>query len=80
MESISASQFKARCLALMDDVAKTREALIITKHGKPVAKLVPFGGNGQPLFGLHRNQASEFPLELIAPLDEPWSAESGELL
>jgi prevent-host-death family protein len=41
MKKIAAAEFKARCLTLMDDVRSTREPLIITKRGKPVAKLVP---------------------------------------
>ena len=41
MKKIAAGEFKARCLTLMDDVQSTREPLIITKRGKPVAKLVP---------------------------------------
>ena len=41
MKKISAGEFKARCLTLMEDVRSTREPLIITKRGKPVAKLVP---------------------------------------
>jgi prevent-host-death family protein len=42
-ERIQASEFKARCLALLDDVARHRTEIIVTKHGKPVAKLVPVG-------------------------------------
>ena len=38
-QQISASQFKARCLALMDDVARSGEPLVITKNGRPVAEL-----------------------------------------
>jgi len=41
MKKIAAGEFKARCLALMEDVRSTREPIIITKRGKPVAKLVP---------------------------------------
>ncbi len=41
MKTIPAGEFKARCLMLMDDVRNTREPLLITKRGKPVAKLVP---------------------------------------
>jgi prevent-host-death family protein len=41
MKTIATGEFKARCLTLMDDVRSTREPLIITKRGKPVAKLVP---------------------------------------
>lgn len=38
---IAAGQFKAQCLKLMDKVQQTREEIIITKHGQPVARLVP---------------------------------------
>ncbi|MGA8539529.1 MAG: type II toxin-antitoxin system Phd/YefM family antitoxin [Terriglobales bacterium] len=41
MKKIAAGEFKAHCLTLMEDVRSTREPLIITKRGKPVAKLVP---------------------------------------
>jgi prevent-host-death family protein len=40
-KEITASQFKARCLRLLDEVAKTGETLVITKHGRPVARVVP---------------------------------------
>ncbi len=42
MRTCKASEFKAKCLQLMDDVAETGEAIIVTKNGKPVAQLVPF--------------------------------------
>jgi prevent-host-death family protein len=41
MKKIAAGEFKARCLALMEDVRSTRQPIVITKRGKPVAKLVP---------------------------------------
>jgi prevent-host-death family protein len=41
MKTIAAGEFKARCLALMEDVRATRQPIVITKRGKPVAKLVP---------------------------------------
>ena len=40
---IEVGQFKSKCLKLMDDVHKYHEEIIITKHGKPLAKLVPIG-------------------------------------
>jgi prevent-host-death family protein len=39
--SISASTFKAKCLALLDRVAETGESLVVTKRGRPVARVVP---------------------------------------
>ena len=38
---IKASEFKAKCLALMDEVARTGATTVSTKNGKPVAELVP---------------------------------------
>lgn len=38
---IQASEFKATCLALLDEVAETRREIVVTKRGRPVAKLVP---------------------------------------
>ncbi len=51
MKSIPAGEFKTRCLALMDDVRSTREPVIITKRGKPVAKLVPADDIGRDFIG-----------------------------
>jgi prevent-host-death family protein len=44
MRKIAAAEFKARCLTLMDEVHSTREPVLVTKRGKPVAKLVPVNG------------------------------------
>ena len=41
MRTITASQFKATCLALLDDVSRTGEPVTVTKRGRPVARLVP---------------------------------------
>lgn len=46
MKKIAAGEFKAKCLALMEEVRSTRQPIVITKRGKPVAKLVPVG-NGK---------------------------------
>ena len=40
---VPAGEFKTKCLALLDEVRDTREEIIVTKRGKPVAKLVPIG-------------------------------------
>jgi len=49
MKRIAAAKFKAQCLALLDEV--DAEGLVITKHGRPVAKLIPFGGDSKSLIG-----------------------------
>ncbi|PYX20265.1 MAG: type II toxin-antitoxin system prevent-host-death family antitoxin [Acidobacteria bacterium] len=51
MKTMPAGEFKARCLAVMEDVSKTREPVVITKRGKPVAKLVPAEKSERPFIG-----------------------------
>jgi prevent-host-death family protein len=41
MKTMAASEFKARCLQVLEQVRSTRSPVVITKRGKPVAKLVP---------------------------------------
>jgi prevent-host-death family protein len=71
---ISAGEFKARCLKLMDEVANTRETLVITKRGKPVAKLVPFDNAAPFLLGYLKESVSYS--ENDAPVAETWNADA----
>ncbi len=41
LRSVPATEFKAKCLALLDEVAETKETLVVTKRGKPVATINP---------------------------------------
>ncbi len=56
MKKMAAGAFKANCLAVMDDVQAKREAVLITKHGKPVAKLVPAEPQVDDIFGFLRGK------------------------
>lgn len=51
MREIKAGAFKARCLALLDEVAESGESIVITKRGKPVAQLTPVVVRPRKLFG-----------------------------
>ncbi len=67
-----AGRFKARCLALLDEVAETGLPLIITKHGKPVARLMPLEDAQLPsLIGSIRIVG-----DVVEPIDEDWDAEA----
>jgi prevent-host-death family protein len=51
-ERVAAAQFKATCLELMDRVRETGVEYVVTKHGRPVAKLVPYEApDRKPFFG-----------------------------
>lgn len=72
---IKASEFKARCLKLMEQVAQTREPLIITKNGKPIAQLAPMPVKaGRDIVGLHRD--GQVHGDIISPAVPPeaWNA------
>ena len=74
---ISAAQFKAECLKLMDEVEKTRQPIIITKHGRPVAQLAPLPADTGSLFGYMKGTV-RISGDVMAPLDVEWSALSGD--
>jgi prevent-host-death family protein len=74
---IPAAQFKAECLKLMDQVEKTREPIVITKHGRPVAQLAPVSAEPESLFG-YMKDTLKITGDVSAPIDVEWSAESGD--
>lgn len=75
--SIPAAVFKAECLKLMDEVARTGQPVVITKHGRPVAQLVPIPAAPESLFGYMRDTLT-IKGDVVAATDERWSADSGE--
>jgi len=65
---ISAAEFKATCLELMDRVRETGVEYVVTKHGTPVAKLVPYiDQDKKPLFGSMKGTVLKYerPLDPI---------------
>ncbi len=73
--SIKASEFKAKCLKLMDDVAESGEELIITKYGRPTARLLPFRRGFEDWFGADRDRIKILG-DIISPIDVEWEAET----
>ncbi len=72
--TIKASEFKAKCLQLMDEVADNGGEIIITKRGTPVARLVPHRERPKSLFGTGRDRMKILG-DIISPLDVEWEAE-----
>ena len=72
---ISAAEFKTNCLRLMDDVAKRRAPIIITKRGKPVAKLVPLDEEPIDIFG---RMAGTIRIcgDIVSPTGEVWEGDA----
>jgi prevent-host-death family protein len=68
---IAAAQFKARCLQLLDEVARTRKSVVITKRGRPLARLVPL----EPEVPLSLEGSVSYGGDIVGPTGEEWDAE-----
>ena len=71
MKQIAAAKFKAQCLSLLDQVDP--DGIVITKHGKPVAKLIPFASDSASLIGSLKGKVTIKGEILSTGLD--WDAE-----
>ena len=69
-KTIPAGTFKARCLAIMDEVAAKRQAVVITKRGKPVAKLVPVEKGKGDIFGFFKGKM-KITGDIVSPAFSP---------
>jgi prevent-host-death family protein len=74
---IIASEFKAKCLSLMDEVARTGEPVVITKHGKPIARLMPVKEKKKPLFGACKGMV-KITGDIMAPVMPEWHPDEDE--
>jgi prevent-host-death family protein len=71
---MKASEFKAKCLHLMDQINQTGEEITITKNGKPVSILKPYRSVPETLFGMHKGKIRSHD-DLVAPLNLDWEVE-----
>ena len=72
---IPAGEFKAKCLKLMDDVMQFHEEILITKFGKPVARLVPVEKETKrPLFGFLKETVI-IKGDIVSSIGEKWDAD-----
>jgi prevent-host-death family protein len=69
MKQMPAGEFKAKCLAIMDRVSKTGEPIVITKHGKPVVKLIPAEKQPDDIFGYMSGKV-KIVGDIISPIDD----------
>ena len=67
--TMTETEFRAKCLGLIDEVAEMGRELMITKRGKPVARLVPYRRKLRSLFGIHRGRLKILG-DITAPIEE----------
>ncbi|MGA8501461.1 MAG: type II toxin-antitoxin system Phd/YefM family antitoxin [Candidatus Sulfotelmatobacter sp.] len=73
MKQIPAGEFKAQCLAIMDQVLRSGEPVVVTKHGKPVVKLVPAESRVDDIFDYMAGKAKVVG-DIVGPITpaEDW--------
>ena len=77
--TIAAGEFKAKCLHLLDEVAQRRIPLVITKRGKPVAKLVPIEEKSVDIYGCMAGTGRILG-DIVSPLDDWGNADAENVL
>ncbi len=73
MKVIKAGEFQAKCLKLMDKIARTGETIVVAKNGTLVARLVPVKRQPKTLYGALKG-AVIIKDDIIAPIDVRWDA------
>jgi prevent-host-death family protein len=71
MKTMAAGSFKVHCLAVMDEVQAKRQTVVITKHGRPVAKLVPADKGTDEIYNFLRGKGTVIG-DVISPAIEDW--------
>ena len=71
---MAAGTFKAKCLRVMDDVSKFHQEIVITKYGRPVAKIVPCEQKSTGFFGMLRGSVS-IKGDIVKSTGEKWEAD-----
>jgi prevent-host-death family protein len=70
MKQIPAGEFKAQCLAIMDQVLRSGEPVVVTKHGKPVVKLVPAAKQEDEIFNYMAGKV-KIVGDIVGPVTPP---------
>ncbi len=75
MKKIGAGKFKAQCLALLDEVARGHETIVVTKRGKPVAQVIPIAEAGKGLQDQLKGSILQ-ERDIVSPILATWEAAS----
>lgn len=70
MKKMAVGTLKVRCLAVLDEVQSKRETVLITKRGKPVAKLVPIGKETDSIYGFFKGKCRILG-DIVSPVLTP---------
>jgi prevent-host-death family protein len=73
-QQVAAGEFKAKCLHLLDEVQRTRKEIVITKRGKPVARMLPVEQRPPSVFGRMKGTV-EILGDIVASTGEQWQVD-----
>ena len=76
-KQIGAGEFKTHCLQLLDEIHAQHISLVITKRGKPLAKLIPFTKKVPSLYGCLKGVVS-INGDIVQPTGETWEVETDD--
>ena len=74
--TLSAAEFKATCLEVLDRVARTGRGVVVTKRGKPVARVVPLVNRPDQIVGAMKGTV-DVRGDIISPVRTRWAALKG---
>ena len=73
MQTYKASEFKAKCLKIMDEIAESGEVVVVTKRGVPVVEVGPIVKRPKSIFGTDKGKLKILG-DIISPIDVEWDA------
>ena len=71
MTTYKASEFKAKCLKIMEEVAKTGEGVVVTKRGVPMVKVTPIEDRPKSMYGVDKGKIKIFG-DIVSPMPVEW--------
>lgn len=74
MHTMPISDFKAHALKVIDNISITKESVVVTKRGKPLAEVIPFRQPGAKQCSGKLAEAKVFEGDLLSPINEEWEA------
>jgi prevent-host-death family protein len=72
-KAIKASEFKAKCLALIEEISRTGETVVVTKRGEPLVDVIPHRPKKRSPFGMWKDSV-RITGDIISPIDVEWEA------
>ena len=73
MREFMASEFKAKCLKIIDEVSETGEQVTVTKHGVPMVRVVPIVERPKSMYGVDKGKIKILG-DIVSPIDVEWDA------